>query len=238
MKDGRKTYQVWHIKDEVYYDRTERCAEAQFPRDYAHVANARANSLEETVHISSNVNHDLMAPRPYLDDWTDLHRDTNTGDVIVDPSGRPYRVAYDHFKEIAAQNQYNPQPDPGRPAPEKDKQLRLSPINRPVAGKEARDLAAETHQDEHAARVRDYGNADAATYEEQVREDGRMTVDELDKYFEKLPNPASQEIASMLADVAVPKTFEAGESSYERRIAETAELATHRTKEKDRGPVR
>ncbi|HWT80194.1 MAG TPA: hypothetical protein VN648_15530 [Candidatus Methylomirabilis sp.] len=44
-------------------------------------------------------------------------------------------------------------------------------------------LFAEIKADEHAARVRDYGEADAATYEQRVRE-GAATVRHLE------PDPA------------------------------------------------
>jgi hypothetical protein len=44
----------------------------------------------------------------------------------------------------------------------------------PTAG-EMKLLAEEIRQDEHAARVRDYGEADAATYEQRVREGAETT---------------------------------------------------------------
>lgn len=45
---------------------------------------------------------------------------------------------------------------------------------KPVRGDGFKKLAEEIRQDEHAARVRDYGEADAATYEQRVREGARM----------------------------------------------------------------
>jgi hypothetical protein len=56
-----------------------------------------------------------------------------------------------------------------------DNKLKLDPINKPVVGKEVRDLAAEIQQDEHAARVRDSGSEDAATHEQRVKEGAEMS---------------------------------------------------------------
>lgn len=91
----------------------------------------------------------------------------------------------------------------------------------------AKALAEETHQDEHAARVRDYGEADAASYEQRVREgvaaipepkaapEG-MTTEELDRYFERFgPETAKANnaiFADMMRDVSNPPRFEQGSS--------------------------
>jgi hypothetical protein len=57
--------------------------------------------------------------------------------------------------------------------------LKLNPLNRPVVGKEAREVAAEIRADEQAARVRDYGPEDAATYDQRVRDGAESSYDRM-----------------------------------------------------------
>ncbi len=44
--------------------------------------------------------------------------------------------------------------------------LKRDPINKPVLGREARKVRSEHEADTHAARIRDYGSEDAATYQQ------------------------------------------------------------------------
>lgn len=62
---------------------------------------------------------------------------------------------------------------------------------------EQKALAAEIRADEHAARVRNYGEADAATYEQRVAE-GAATV----QHLEPEPPPVSlADLEPVLAEI-------------------------------------
>lgn len=71
----------------------------------------------------------------------------------------------------------------------------------------------ERRQDEHVARVRDYGEADAATYEQRVREgaaavpepipDNAITTEELDRYFERFDSEHAGAAESTKANNAI-----------------------------------
>ncbi len=99
----------------------------------------------------------------------------------------------------------------------------------------AKALAAEIRADEQAARTRDYGEADAATYPERVAEGSRMPVTDYWPEFERL-----------MHDIAVPRRFEdqgsqqTPKSEYERMLEESARQGSYRNtnKEKDSGPER
>jgi hypothetical protein len=62
---------------------------------------------------------------------------------------------------------------------DRNDRLKLNPLDKPILGKDARDLVAEMRADEHAARVRDYGPEDAATHEQQVKDGAETPVTEL-----------------------------------------------------------
>jgi hypothetical protein len=74
--------------------------------------------------------------------------------------------------------------------------LKLDPLNRPIVGKEARDLAVEMKADEQAARVRDYGVEDAATYEQRVKVGAGTPAaawrPEFERMMEVIANPSSE----------------------------------------------
>jgi hypothetical protein len=63
------------------------------------------------------------------------------------------------------------------------------PVDKPITGKDARDLSAEIEADTHAARVRDYGAEDAATYAQRVREGADMPLTD----FPDAANPPYRE---------------------------------------------
>jgi hypothetical protein len=110
---GTKTYQVWHDRGWPQSRIDQKLGGAppsRFPSDYFHAADVQANSLREAVERTTSKGHLLKGdhepwsrnagvqshtPPPFVP------RDTDKGDVIVDPQGRAYRVEKRGFREIA-----------------------------------------------------------------------------------------------------------------------------------------
>lgn len=97
----KPAYQVWHDKEWV---RRQGDA-AKFPDDFERVADVHAETASDAVILTTDVNHDLLAPRPLV--RGDPDRDTQPGDVIVTSSGKPYQIQANYtFKELAVEQSY------------------------------------------------------------------------------------------------------------------------------------
>jgi hypothetical protein len=92
------------------------------------------------------------------------------------------------FREHVPEQEYNPE--------------QAAPLERPIVGKEFRDLAAEIKADEQAARIRDYGEADAATYEQRVSQKADMARPP-DTPGNHEPRDAPPDYQAMLDDAAL-----------------------------------
>jgi hypothetical protein len=92
----------------------------------------------------------------------------------------------------------------------------------PLSPAESKLLAEEIRQDEHAARVRDYGEADAATYEERVRA-GADSV----RHLPPAPPPVDpDELERLVTDLVrgwVAQRDRAGDASVDRGGLELAD---------------
>lgn len=100
-KPKKPVYQVWHDKNwNRAFGIAPHAPEPVFPRDYYHVANVAAKSAFHAVELTTDANHDLMAPRPLVENLGGLDRDTGKGDVIVTPSGKPYRFEGETFTAL------------------------------------------------------------------------------------------------------------------------------------------
>ena len=116
-------HQVWHDRgwpqsrlDQMLGG----CPPSAFPADYFHAADVRAGSLREAVQLTTSEGHLLNGGHQPWDTNKDVRsytpkpfvpRDTDTGDVIVDPQGVAYRVEGHGFNEVKATEQ--PLPSPG-----------------------------------------------------------------------------------------------------------------------------
>ncbi len=108
---SKKSHQLWH--DRAWPGRdliTEMTGETpQFPDDYVHVANVRADGPEEAVKLTVDQGGTPDDPRQWLpwerNDGVEAlvrrPRDTGPGDVVVDPQGRAYRVTESGFEHVA-----------------------------------------------------------------------------------------------------------------------------------------
>jgi hypothetical protein len=115
-------YQVWHDRGWPQ-SRIDQMLDgwppSAFLADYFHAADVRAGSLQEAVQLTTSKGHLLngdhqpwdtneavrsYTPKPFVP------RDTDTGDVIVDPQGLTYRVERDGFSEVKAADQCLPSP--------------------------------------------------------------------------------------------------------------------------------
>jgi len=84
---------------------------SQFPEDYFHAASVQAESLQDAVALTTSKgdvlsgNHQPWDGNPGVRSYTPkpfVPRDTDAGDVIVDPEGKPHRYERDGFSEIKA----------------------------------------------------------------------------------------------------------------------------------------
>jgi hypothetical protein len=84
---------------------------SRFPENYVHVANVQANGLREAVELTTDRGSlfDELAGRGQYQPWSDNKqvqplvvstRDTDQGDVVVDPHGQAYRVNRAGFEEL------------------------------------------------------------------------------------------------------------------------------------------
>jgi hypothetical protein len=103
--------------------------------------------------------HGVMAER-----WQDIegvsampgeHRSTTFGDIIIAPDGKEWKFAPLKMEGIRGEL-------PG-----------FEPTDA-IQRQEMKAISAEIRADEQAARVRDYGEADAATYDQRVEEGAKM----------------------------------------------------------------
>jgi hypothetical protein len=113
----KKTYQVWH---EINWPQNRinqmlgGWPPSRFPQDYVHVANVQANGLRETVELTTDngsIFHGNEKPWEHnrgvecLGHPRIKQRDTDRGDVIIDPQGHAYRVEQNGFSEILRSNE-------------------------------------------------------------------------------------------------------------------------------------
>jgi hypothetical protein len=120
---AKKTYQVWH---DIGWPQSRLnqvlggWPPSRFPGDYVQVANVRANGLREAVELTTGRGSLLsyLAHEGQYQPWERnagvesvpnilTHRDTDRGDVIVDPQGKAYRVERIGFVEVAASRDQN-----------------------------------------------------------------------------------------------------------------------------------
>jgi hypothetical protein len=111
----KKTYQVWH---DIGWpqSRINQIAggwpPSRFPQDYIHIADVQANVLREVVQMTT-AQGEFLQEIPWdrnrgvecLGHPRIMQRDTDQGDVIVDPQGHAYRVEQNGFSEILRANE-------------------------------------------------------------------------------------------------------------------------------------
>jgi hypothetical protein len=121
---GNGRYQVWQDRGwpESRLAHMLHGEQTPFPEGYIHVANVQAESLAQAMELTvdtgsflrpdgdpphkswiQNEGVQVLVKRPYS-------RDTDVGDVIVDPQGLAYRVERDGFTEVQAAHQSLPSP--------------------------------------------------------------------------------------------------------------------------------
>jgi hypothetical protein len=126
---------------------------------------------------------------PAVTALTDAQRPTRIGDVIVDPTCGAWEIKEDCYQVV----------EPPPPVAERMQRegivpqhiellrgwldamhdaLSIEPDD-PLTPEETKAIAAEIRADEYAARVRDYGETDAATYEQRMRKGASMPVTSL-----------------------------------------------------------
>ena len=109
---GKKTDQVWHDAGWPQSRINQMLGgwpPSRFPEDYVHVANVQANGLREAVEMTTGTGSILEGNaipwerNPGVQSLASIltHRDSDKGDVIVDPQGRAYRVEHQGFSEIS-----------------------------------------------------------------------------------------------------------------------------------------
>ncbi len=113
----KQTYQVWHDRGWPQSRINQTLGgwpPSQFPDDYFHAANVQADGLREVVEKTTHIGHLLRSDPPFqpwdtkdgVESFTPKPfspRETDAGDVIVSPSGQPYRYEGNTFKEIKAE---------------------------------------------------------------------------------------------------------------------------------------
>ncbi len=114
---SKKTYQVWHDVGWPQSRLNQMLGDwppTPFPEGYVHVSNVQANGLREAVELTTSSGSLLahLAGEGQYHAWQDnrdienlcnpkiAQRDTDKGDVIVDPQGKAYRVEQNGFSEI------------------------------------------------------------------------------------------------------------------------------------------
>ena len=107
---GQEPWQVWHQAGYPEGRITEMVGltRAVFPDDYVHVASLPVASPEEAVRLTTH-GGDLLEGTmrswkvtPGVQAHVFAPRSTDTGDVVVDPSGQAYRVEKEGFRRIGA----------------------------------------------------------------------------------------------------------------------------------------
>ena len=111
---AKKTYQVWHDAGWPQSRINQMFGgwpPSRFPEDYVHVANVQANGLREAVELTTHRGDllDELAGRGNYHRWDDNKRvqplvvsprDTDQGDVVVDPHGQAYRLKQNSFQAL------------------------------------------------------------------------------------------------------------------------------------------
>jgi hypothetical protein len=172
---GKKTYQVWHDAGWPQSRLNQMLGgwpPSRFPEDYVHVANVRANGLREAVELTTDqgsIFTELRGEGQYHP-WTENKqvqplvistRDTDQGDVVVDPHGQAYRVKEGQFEEL------------GPPSPEKYRPYERTPEQR------EKQWAAVANILEEADRARAKEEAAASGPGESRRENVKESLREL-----------------------------------------------------------
>jgi len=109
---SKKTYQVWHDASWPESRLNQMLAgwpPSRFPEHYVHVANVQANGLREAVEMTTGTGSILEGNaipwerNPGVQSLASIlaHRNTDQGDVIVDPQGRAYGVEQNCFIEVS-----------------------------------------------------------------------------------------------------------------------------------------
>jgi hypothetical protein len=122
---GKASWQVWHLRGYPESRMAELVGfdKPVFPVDFIHVANVLAASSEEAVKLTTDTG-DIFEGT--LQSWKRnpgvlahvfAPRDSDAGDVVVDPAGQPYRVERDGFlrMDTAAQPSLSPSEIADRP---------------------------------------------------------------------------------------------------------------------------
>jgi hypothetical protein len=101
----KKPYQVWH--DIGWINQVlGGYPPSRFPDDYVHVASVKADGLRHAVELTTDkgsIPEGNLIPwetNPGVQSFSRMNRNTDTGDVIVTPSGKPYRLEGNVFKEV------------------------------------------------------------------------------------------------------------------------------------------
>jgi hypothetical protein len=107
-----KMYQVWHDRGWPQSRLNQTLGgwpPSRYPNDYVHVANVKANGLRHVVELTTGKGSFLDSTfqgweaNSGVESLSRFQRDTDRGDVIVAPDGKPYRVEENFFKEISAE---------------------------------------------------------------------------------------------------------------------------------------
>jgi hypothetical protein len=105
----KKFYQVWHDLGWPQSRINQMLGghpPSRFPDDYVHVADVKADGLRQAVELTTDKGSILSGTDIAWERNKEVksfhvgNRDTDRGDVIVTPSGQPYRYEGDVFKEI------------------------------------------------------------------------------------------------------------------------------------------
>ncbi len=102
---------------------------------------------------------------------------------------------------------------------------------KPLSPATQKAVFAEIRADEHAARVRDFGEADAATYDARMAEAYRFRAEALGP---EPPNPPPVTPAELERAVAEIERQWQQPSSYDQRLAEAAARMPNKPKDIDR----
>ena len=111
---SQKTYTVWHDRGWPQSRINQMLggwSPSRFPEDYVHVANVQANGLREAVELTTDRGNLLahLAGDGEYQPWSEnkgvqplvvSSRDTDQGDVVVDPQGQAYRIKQAGFEVV------------------------------------------------------------------------------------------------------------------------------------------
>jgi hypothetical protein len=166
---AKKTYQVWHDAGWPQSRLNQMLGgwpPSRFPEEYVHVANVQANGLREAVELTTHRGDllDELAGKGNYHRWDDNKavqplvvspRDTDQGDVVVDPHGQAYRLKRSGFEEL------------GPPSPEAYRRYERTPEHRE---KQAAALAKIIEAAERARANEAAGNGPTENRRETAKE--------------------------------------------------------------------